>query len=118
MKIILIKILKIYLIFYNQILLLITGNTPYNLMKQLKSLPNYNECRNIFRDNLIDYLLDIKNNQNHYLILLVLYTLGLLNDYELIDENIRISIINNYTKLLNDDNKDILIKSNIHDIIL
>lgn len=42
-------------------------------MKQLKSLPNYNECRNIFRDNLIDYLLDIKIIKSLYNIISFIY---------------------------------------------
>ena len=91
--------------YYYQIPLLLNNQTPYMILSNFKKLnpQKYEQLRDIFNDNLKYYKINIKNNQTHYLILLVLYNLGLLTDDEILIKKDTIDyLLNNIYKLEND----------------
>ena len=88
-----------------QILLILQKNTPYDILKQFydENNENYENKQKIFNFYLTNLLIN-DSTQSHYIILIVLYTLGLLNDDILLYPETRAKIFLKYH-----DNHDIFL---------
>ena len=96
--------------YYYQIPLLLTGQTPYNFIENIKEMygiEEYNKMKYIFNENIKTLPINVLLYKTHYVILIVLYNLGLLD--ELITPETKEFLINKYKDIQEETVKDIIL---------